>query len=118
MGMPTLGKSRWRGNYTSPDISGNPDPQNFKIIKTKTIEQNSLIYMNFPDCKNCEGDKILLINGMTAKEVRKLKKIDPHFTEELNISEAFVVCRFHPSNIGWNLGVFMLKYLAGKLKTK
>ena len=112
MGINCFG-SRWSGDFTSPAKSGNPDPQNFKIIKTMTIGDNTLAFINFPDCMNCDGNKILLIGGITAKELRELKKIDPHFSED--IIEPFVIARFHPSESGWDYGIHMMKWLKDKI---
>jgi len=106
--------SNWTGNYQSPAVTGNPDPQNFKIIKTKTIGIHSLIYVNFPDCKNYGGDKILLIVGMTNKEIRKLKKLDPHFHDGQPIGEPYIVARFTPTKADWGMGLHMLKAINGE----
>lgn len=107
MGMIKLFSSWSPSDYQSINQTGNPNPKRFKIKRTKTKGKNCLILINFPDCLNCEGNKILLIKGMTGKEVKKLAEIDPHFDD--STKEPFIIARFHPSKTGWELGINILE---------
>jgi hypothetical protein len=68
----------------------NPDPQNFKIQKIETYVKGSdvvrFIYINYPNCTNFEGNKILIVRGSLHTTCYLNKdQIDPHFTEDSNI---------------------------------
>jgi hypothetical protein len=46
----------------------NPDPKNFKIIKTQQIGESLILMVNYPNCTNFEGDKILFyVNYLSLK---------------------------------------------------
>jgi hypothetical protein len=116
MGLSPM--SRWSPGDMGINNTGNPDPRNFEIIKIETLNQYSLVMVKFPDCKNCGGIKILLINGMTEEEIRDLDKIDPHFQEGHSTEEPYIIARFEPSNSGWGLGQMMMQVLTGKFDYK
>src|ERR1017187_7776268 len=58
----------------------NPDPFNFKILETAQIGQYLAVRINYPNCTNYEGNKILVYDGMEVDELKKMKGIDPHFS--------------------------------------
>jgi len=41
-------------------VESNPDPLNFKIIKHLEINNNLIVWINYPDSVNYEGNKILV----------------------------------------------------------
>ena len=58
------------------------------------------------DATNFEGNKIILIKGTTS--LKGMKALDPHFLKSGSFE---VIARFRPTDIGWNLGMTILKGL-------
>ena len=79
--------------------SGSPDPRNFRIDQISEINGFKLVVVNYPDCKNYEGDKILVYDKIvTVEQIKNSKFLDPHFcnTKE-HISP---IARFKPDKNG------------------
>lgn len=69
-------------NEVPADIPpGNPDPANYKIIETLTFGNILIVEIQYPDCRNYEGRKILVFEGVSAQALRRQKLIDPHFSK-------------------------------------
>ena len=85
----------------------NPDPKNY-IIR-KHFEQNGflMILINFPDCINYEGDKILVFSKCTLDDLKKQKFIDPHFSDNKKFFSP--MARFEPTHQGWIFGKEFIK---------
>ena len=109
MGMPHFGSSSMRkgsSNYEELKVSKyDPNPSIF-VIK-KHIEQNghTIIWINYPNCKNYEGNKIILFKNTTFSQIESLSEIDPHFTE-LHTIKPFA--RFEPTKEGWKIAQHLL----------
>ena len=90
---------RISGQATTPVVLGEPQPHNFSIIKSVRYNNNwCVVWLNYPDCKNFEGNKILVYESwekFTALEKKGI--IDPHFLEK-NFSP---FARFQPTEEGW-----------------
>ena len=43
----------------------NPNPKNFKIIRQEYLSPFTLLWVNYPNCVNYEGNKILVFRGDT-----------------------------------------------------
>lgn len=86
---------------------GNPDPANFKIIKCRKIRRFVIIWVNYPDSKNYEGNKILLFEGISLKRIREIKLLDPHFCDSKE--HLSPVARFVPTIKGWDYAVTFSK---------
>jgi len=90
--------------YTPPPapakVKGNPDPSNWKIVKAKEIGNYLILKMNYPDCTNYEGNKILVFENVTMIDLVNQKAIDPHFFPA-NKSVKSPVARFEPTDRGW-----------------
>lgn len=84
----------------SAKILPNPDPKNWVILKTYENSKYTLVKVQYPDCTNYEGVKILLYQGISASNLEKLKYLDPHFCEGC-ISP---IARFEPTELGWKMG--------------
>ena len=84
-----------------------PDPKNY-IIR-KHFEQNGflMILINFPDCINYEGDKILVFSKCTLEDLKKQKVIDPHFSDNKKFFSP--MARFEPTHQGWIFGKEFIK---------
>jgi hypothetical protein len=89
---------------------GNPNPANFEIVKFGQINDNLVVQIRYPNCKNYEGNKILVYNNLTMPELLKQKTIDPHFSNNKKFHSPFA--RFEPTKAGWKqackLAVFRL----------
>jgi hypothetical protein len=86
--------------YNNTPELPNPDPSNFNIAKIEQVGAYVLVKINYPDCTNFEGWKILLLRG-SEHEVRELRKIDPHFCDKCD--GPWLVARFEPTMEGWTL---------------
>lgn len=90
-------------------VKGNPNPSNYKI---KKYEQDGIflaVFINYPDCKNYEGDKILVFSNVTIEELKKQKIIDPHFSD--NDEYHSPIARFQPTHNGWVLALEFIRFL-------
>lgn len=79
----------------------NPDPENFKILSSQTIGNWLIIKVNYPDCTNYEGNKILLYKYVTVEQLIAQGSIDPHFSNNCNFHSP--VARFIPTDDGWRM---------------
>lgn len=80
----------------------NPNPRVFIISETLEIGVFTIADIEYPNCENYEGHKILVFCGVSAQELRQLKTIDPHFIEDSLYSP---IARFEPTPGGWNWAV-------------
>lgn len=80
---------------------GNPNPANYKIIDTLTIGNLLIVEIQYPDCKNYEGKKILVYEGITNFELRAQKYVDPHFSNNKKYKSP--IARFEPTDRGWKM---------------
>jgi len=46
--------------------------------------------VQYPNCTNFEGKKILVFKGMTIRELATLDELDPHFYEDSKLIARFV----------------------------
>lgn len=89
---------------------GNPNPKNFEIRKSLIINDFLIIRLLYPDCKNYEGNKVLVYDkGIVLDDLLKQKTIDPHFSN----SKKFIspIARFVPTTKGWDMAVKLSKTL-------
>jgi hypothetical protein len=85
---------------SEPQKLPNPDPKKFIVNRTFVCSGNTacmVVAVNYPDCTNYEGDKILLFVG-DVPNFNKVTKLDPHFCEGDHLSP---FARFEPTNQGW-----------------
>src|ERR1700761_1084260 len=74
----------------------NPIPTYFRIKKSVRVKEVWVSLINYPNCTNFEGDKILV----TLWDPTTKKAIDPHFTENNGI-----VARMIPNDVGWEMAM-------------
>ena len=77
----------------------NPDPSNFKITYIKEIDDYTIVEVEYPDCTNYEGKKILVYKAK-KKDILKEKKLDPHFCDGEHL---FPIARFIPTVEGMDM---------------
>jgi len=94
-------------------IKGNPVASNFKIVGHHQCLNNLVVKINYPDCTNYEGNKILLYLDTTIDDINKQKYIDPHFSWNKKFLCPFA--RFEPTKKGWYSAI-KLGYIEGDEK--
>lgn len=96
-------------SYVGP-TDANPNPNKFDIVKAYGLPNFFALKVNYPNCTNYEGNKILVYEGDIVKLLNQ-KHIDPHFSD----NEEFMspICRFEPTDRGWEWAVEFVNKLAG-----
>lgn len=84
----------------------NPDPKNFKFKRILVLGEYVLVWLNYPDCINYEGDKILVFQSMGLEDVMNMEVVDPHFCDGDHSSP---VARFEPTDRGWKMAATFVK---------
>lgn len=113
MGLKLFSTSSFSEN--SNNTLPNPNPLNYKIVKyAEFYGHYLLVKINYPDCKNHEGNKILLFENCSMDELLKQKKIDPHFSDNKKLHSP--IARFEPTNKGWDMAVVLIKSLSNKIQ--
>jgi len=87
----------------------NPDPSKFKILDTFQKHPYLLAKINYPNCKNYEGNKILLYKDIHENQLKTKNLIDPHFSQNINFISP--IARFEPTDTGWKMGIFLIESL-------
>jgi len=88
-------------------IKGNPDPLNFKILNMVTFRNCTVAIVNYPDCINYEGNKILVLKSDSYICLSK-EKLDPHFCKDSNL-----IARFVPTYEGYCMSLEFCERLSG-----
>ena len=104
----TLSSNRYDPPKPWPKLP-NPDPNNYKIVKSRQMGEYLLMMINYPDCTNYEGNKILLFRGTELDRLLKQNAIDPHFC--VNKKFHSPIARFEPTHFGWDCGIKLMKLL-------
>lgn len=78
-----------------------PDPKVFKIIKKESIGKYLLLFVHYPNCKNFEGNKILVYCNVSPLDLLEQGELDPHFSDK----EKYIapIARFVPTDSGWQM---------------
>jgi len=93
------------GDYSDKQQDSNPDPSNFTIKKIKKIGDYLWVLVNYPNCLEYRGDKILVFYKIKKEDFLKWKLLDPHFSE---IGRS-PIARFRPNTIGTLLSLKLCK---------
>jgi hypothetical protein len=97
-----------RGSFaTSCDKLPNPDPANYRIVKYKQIGRYLVVLVNYPDCTNYEGNKVLLYRNVDIQLLSQQRSLDPHFSQNKNFYSP--MARFEPTDEGWQFAVEFAK---------
>jgi hypothetical protein len=97
-----ISSSRGCRSYTISSESKNlpnPDPSNYTIKRYVEDFGGLVIEINYTDCNNYEGNKILVYRNINALVLEKQGLIDPHFCENPDFISPFA--RFEPTEDGW-----------------
>lgn len=105
MGLNRNYASRYPSGFNSwtPATNVNPDPKNYKVIKAYEKNDYLILKINYPNCTNFEGQKILVFYGVTMIDLINQHQIDPHFFESKEILSP--IARFVPTEEGWNMAM-------------
>lgn len=94
--------NRWSSSRTNGPVAADPNPNKFKIIQEKQVGDYWVSEIQYPDCTNYEGIKIMV----TLFQPSKRKSIDPHFTENNGI-----IARFEPTPFGYKAALEFSKIM-------
>ena len=85
------------GHYAEscPARDQNPNPYNYKLLHKEVVNGYHILVVNYPDCTNYEGNKILVFSKVLSNP---LGDLDPHF-----FPSSTLVARFVPSSEGMNM---------------
>ena len=84
-------------------IDPNPDPNNYKVVQAYEKGQFIVLKINYPNCTNYEGNKILVFSNVTMIDLINQRKIDPHFFESKQYASP--IARFEPTERGWQMAI-------------
>jgi hypothetical protein len=96
-------------SYEEQSKLPNPNPSNYKIVKVQQIGDYLLMLINYPDCTNYEGNKILLYKDITLVKLLCQQKLDPHFCNNKKYHSP--IARFEPTDFGWNCAITLMNSL-------
>lgn len=106
MGLPP--KFSCSTPYTPASITRpNPNPYRFRVARTREFGSYSALWVNYPDCTNYDGDKILVVKGGAGL----FSKLDPHFIEG---NSPKILARFIPNEWGWDMACKLAESLGEK----
>lgn len=94
-----------------PELSSlNPDPTRFVIKKQEVVNEYLIVEIQYLDCTNYEGLKVLLFEKrVTVSDLLKQKVVDPHFSN--NPDYISPIARFEPTAKGWNMAKLLCEVL-------
>lgn len=94
---------------------GNPDPNNWKFVKVEEHGKYLILMMEYPDCSNYEGKKILVFENITLIQLVNQKLIDPHFFPATSNYKS-PIARFEPTDRGWEMAKTFIAAMSSGLK--
>lgn len=95
-----LSGSSYDGLYKTV-LCFNPDPRNYVIKFYRKIGDFLAVLINYPDCKNYEGNKVLVFENIDLMDLQKQGTIDPHFSNSKRYHTP--IARFEPTKRGWEM---------------
>lgn len=87
----------------------NPNPYNYVIKNDYQTGDYLIILINYPDCTNYEGNKVLVYKNVHLRDLINQGSIDPHFSN--NKSKHSPIARFVPTEDGWNMAMQLVSLL-------
>jgi hypothetical protein len=89
--------------------SQNPNPKRYSVKRMHKKGDFLILKINYPDCTNYEGNKILVYKGCTMVELAQQESIDPHFSDSKEFHSP--IARFRPDDEGWKMAEFFVENL-------
>jgi hypothetical protein len=99
-------------SYSPPPKLPNPDPNNYKLIEVKEINNFLVVKIKYIDCTNYEGTKILVYKDVKLIQLINQKLIDPHFCDDKKWISP--VARFVPTKEGWDMAIALANNLSNR----
>lgn len=81
---------------------------NYRVKEYHEKGRYLLVKIHYPDCKNYEGNKILLYKNCNIDQLLRQKSIDPHFSENKEFHSP--IARFEPTDAGWKMGMMIIEF--------
>lgn len=101
MGIGPLSSSSYPCGCTSTPVvtpANNPNPARYTLKYAEQIGNYLIVKIQYPDCMNYEGLKIMVYRNVTVEDLLKQKLIDPHFSD--NYDWISPLARFEPTDWG------------------
>jgi hypothetical protein len=101
-----------KSHSNTPTVNGNPNPKNCCISQSIRVGRFLIVEINYPDCTNFEGKKILVYLDLTLEEFLTQKNgtgIDPHFSNNPKILSP--IARFVPTKEGWSMAIHFAQHI-------
>lgn len=115
MGVRVISRSSYpsgsRLDSRTPPTSNQPDPANYHVLRMAEVGPFLLIELQYLDCTNYEGKKILVFRGVTPVQLMNQRLIDPHFSN--SDKYASPIARFVPTDEGWEMAEKFCKTFGG-----
>jgi len=113
-GRPTSSPNAPIATQTKPQTAtgGNPDPSNYKIVRALEVVGHLVVEIQYLDCTNYEGRKIMVFENLTLVDLVNQKLIDPHFFPSGKYKSP--IARFEPTVRGWNMAVSFAKTITSR----
>jgi hypothetical protein len=96
--------ARGRAQSYDPEAPGstrpNPNPEVFEVRRAEPVGKFVVCLVKYPDATTFEGNKVMILTGITQPGVIESQHLDPHFSED-----GLVVARFRPDEEGWELAL-------------
>lgn len=105
---PIIGKSHYDVPIINKVEKNLPDPKMFEITKTHEEGGFLVLMVNYPNCSNYEGNKILVYQS-TLLDIVNQKVIEPHFFEHSTYISP--IARFVPTQHGWAMALKFIKVM-------
>lgn len=90
----------------------NPKPNRWAFIRKKHIGDFLVVELQYSDCVNFEGRKILVFKGCSWNEIldRNGGLVDPHFSD----SKKYIhpMARFEPTEDGYKMAIEFIEFLS------
>ncbi len=85
---------------SSTNMGSAPVPTRFKIVRLALVGECLVAELQYPDCTNFEGRKIMVFSDAQKSlyHIKTKKECDPHFAD----NDTAPVARFKPTSEGWD----------------
>jgi len=84
-------------------VMGNPDPKDFYLTAVVSVNGFLVVGVTYPNCKNYEGNKILVFKELTPRALLAREVLDPHFSSDC--PQLSPIARFVPTEDGWRMAL-------------
>lgn len=97
------------GEFTREKPVRYADPGKFIIMRLESVGRFTILHSKYPDCINYEGNKILVYENISARDLVDQRRLDPHFCDHKECVAP--IARFEPTQRGWEMAITLCKTL-------